>query len=738
MTLAQVGAGSSDDAGGSATTSRTLTRVAGNAGDFEVISVYYYENGNNAALDTPSGFTSQGSTVYDSSGSNESRLHTFTRECDGSESAGSFSVTRSASFFGTAQYARLRGASALSLVQYLAGTPASGVTTATAPTVTLVSTEGLVCAFGLSDPPNIAYSGPSGMTLAASEPTESSNTGRIYFESPAAGATGTRVLSWPSGTGRSSLGVSMRIGGANAAAGISIDAVGTLRYSESAVITVSNANASGKRVFIDGVEQTVTAEDATSITITVVRGGLKYGTGKTLYVIDGGAASPSGVDTESVSLLPQTGWDFVDLVDPLADAGERITAVEDIAGGDQLAWEVGQSSGSPTVAGVDVDSDASFNADTNIVSFQVEAWKGGEWGTTATQYLTLIGSSSLTFTVTAESDEEMTGSSSLTFGSVANLTAYANAQAQDTLSFTCGGAIKAYLNARGESTLSFTLTGNIEADEGELTGSSSLTFGSVANLTAYANARAQQLLSFVCSAAATAYANAAAAASLSFTVSSILGAYANARGSSSLTFGTTSAIIGYGNIGGAASLSFAPTANLGAYANSRGSSTLTFSVDGEVALDGDMQGASSITFDSAGNLKAYANLQAQTTLTFSATAAVTNIRDMIGTSSLTFAASGRASAMRNAQGTAALSFATDGRISAYANAVSSGSLSFSVDGRLVAYANIAGASSLVFSVSGRLASPFVPGVILFGVPVEVTEIKITLESTEFKLSSTLI
>jgi hypothetical protein len=476
-------------------------------------------------------------------------------------------------------------------------------------------------------------------------------------------------------TGGNSAGiVAFVVNGGAAVATFAITAVGTLRYGESAVITVENANATGKRVFIDGVEQTVTAQDATSITITVVRGGLKYGTGKTLMVIDGGAASPNAADTESVSLLPQTGWDFVDLVDPLADASERITAVEDLAGGDQLAWAVGQSSGSPTVAGVDVDSDASFNADTNIVSFQVEAWKAGVWGDAATQYLTLIGSSTLTFTA----------------------------------------------------------TGVIEGEDEGLTGSSSLTFGSSARLTAYANARGASLLTFASSAVASAYINAVGASTLSFTVASVLSAYANARGVSPLTFGVTGSLVGYGNMGGASTLTFTPTARLGAYASGRGASSLTFSVEGETALDGDMEGTSSLTFAASAALSAYGNLRGQSGISFSASASVTNIRDIVGTSSLTFAVSGRAVALLNAQGSASLSFTTDGRISAYANGVASCSLTFSVDGRLVAYAGLAGASSLIFSVSGRLASPFVPGVILFGAPIEVTEFKISTETTEFR------
>jgi hypothetical protein len=217
--LVQVGAGSSDDAGGISQTTRSVTRVAGNAGDFEIVSVYYYEDSNNAVMDTPAGFTDQGATVYADSGSQESRVHTFTRECDGSESAGAMSISRSAQFFGTAQYMRLRGDDTLSLAQYLAGTPVSSATTVDAPTVTLSDTQGLVSIFALSDPPGASYTGPSGMTLGASESTESSNTGRMYFESPASGATGVRTLSWSGGSNRAAIGISLRIEGANVSGG---------------------------------------------------------------------------------------------------------------------------------------------------------------------------------------------------------------------------------------------------------------------------------------------------------------------------------------------------------------------------------------------------------------------------------------------------------------------------------------------------------------------------------------
>lgn len=217
MSLSKVGTGASDDQNGTSQTTRTLTKDSGLAnGDLIIISVPYYEDSSNAVV-TVSGttWTDHGPAIlFEGTGTAESRLHIFSRVVDGSEGA-SFVASRTNQYFGTAMMVSLRGSSALSVASVNAGSPAAGVTSVSAPTVTLSATQGIVAIYGISDPPG-TYTAPAGMTLGISEATDQSTTGRIYFESPAAGATGTRTLSWT--TSRDAIGVMLVIEGANVSA----------------------------------------------------------------------------------------------------------------------------------------------------------------------------------------------------------------------------------------------------------------------------------------------------------------------------------------------------------------------------------------------------------------------------------------------------------------------------------------------------------------------------------------
>lgn len=160
-----------------------------------------------------------------------------------------------------------------------------------------------------------------------------------------------------------------------------ISAVGTLRFQGSAVITGVRFGSSQGAGFvtIGGVSQPVQAWSATSITIgPIARGTLKYGNQNVIVTTSvDGASNPT-----SQPLLPQTGWNYVNLVNPLATSGARITATPDLAGGDQLAYGDVSPSGTVTVA-----ADASFVATTTVGQFAVEINDGTAWGGFAIQSL---------------------------------------------------------------------------------------------------------------------------------------------------------------------------------------------------------------------------------------------------------------------------------------------------------------------------------------------------------------
>jgi hypothetical protein len=217
MALSKVSTGASFDNGGSAWSTTDHTKDTGSAiGDLAVIVVSFYENGDKN-VNTPTGFTDQGSFVVGGTGTDESRLDVFTRVIDGTEGA-TFTVSiNGGSIFGTTQLLTIRGSSALSVASVTAGTAAAGVTSIAAPSVSGTDGQGLLAAYGIGDPAG-TYTDPSGMTLGISEGTEATNTGRVYYETlTATGATGTRTLSWTNT--RDAIGVSILVNGAGAGGG---------------------------------------------------------------------------------------------------------------------------------------------------------------------------------------------------------------------------------------------------------------------------------------------------------------------------------------------------------------------------------------------------------------------------------------------------------------------------------------------------------------------------------------
>jgi hypothetical protein len=134
------------------------------------------------------------------------------------------------------------------------------------------------------------------------------------------------------------------------------------------------------------VAQDVNSQDATTINCdTVFDGGatdLKYGTA-TLRVTNGDAS----FDEIEIDITAPSGRSFVDLSTPNAEAANRITAVPDLAAGDQL--EISSVVGG-SIGDVTVNPDATFDCDELVTSFTVRAWDEGDatWGAPGIQTIT--------------------------------------------------------------------------------------------------------------------------------------------------------------------------------------------------------------------------------------------------------------------------------------------------------------------------------------------------------------
>jgi hypothetical protein len=267
---------------------------------------------------------------------------------------------------------------------------------------------------------------------------------------------------------------------------------------------------------------------------------------------------------------------------------------------------------------------------------------------------------------------------------------------------------------------------------GEISGSTTLTFAQSAQLGGYLNASGSAALTFNQAAQLGGYLNASGSAALAFNQAANLSSYLNAVGAATLTFdanGTATILL---NAVGSASLTFATSAEIRAYANLAGSTTFEFDVSS--TLNNDLRGSAALTFATQANLTALASVSGSTSLTFAASGSLSSGSGLSGSATLSFSASGRLAGVLNAQGSTSLTFSHAAQLGAYVNAASEVSLSFSVNGALVAYANMSGESSLVFTLNGRLASPFPPGVALFGVPIEQSVFKVIPYQHEFKIN----
>ena len=164
---------------------------------------------------------------------------------------------------------------------------------------------------------------------------------------------------------------------------IDVTALSSLVQGSTATVAVVDAGVTQGTLTLDGAVQSITSwVDNGNIEFTVDRSMSRYGP-VTIAVIRNDATSS---DTVTGNLSPPSGWSYVDLSAPLTVSGDRITAVADLEGGDQLTWGNVEGGGAVTIGdnGVIIFSDGSFICDTWVSAFDVTPYDT-EWGVTGTQ-----------------------------------------------------------------------------------------------------------------------------------------------------------------------------------------------------------------------------------------------------------------------------------------------------------------------------------------------------------------
>lgn len=130
-----------------------------------------------------------------------------------------------------------------------------------------------------------------------------------------------------------------------------------------------------------GTGWTETSWSDTAIQVTVALGNNKYNTNVSLVVTDNSSNASSGYN---VQIQPASGKSYVNLSGTLATEGDRITAIPDLASGDQL--EISNVIGG-TISDVTVNADASFSVVAGVTAFDVRVNDDTGWSVAATQYV---------------------------------------------------------------------------------------------------------------------------------------------------------------------------------------------------------------------------------------------------------------------------------------------------------------------------------------------------------------
>ena len=143
-------------------------------------------------------------------------------------------------------------------------------------------------------------------------------------------------------------------------------------------------------VTIDGVTQTVTAWSDTAITITHVRGSMKYGA-QTLSVTNDSAE----VTTHNITVNPATGYSYVNLSGYVEETSD-ITGTPSLTDGDQLEYDNIAGAFSVSISPLGLVTLTGTGSPVGV-SFGVIAWDASNtsWGSTSATYTSSVQNSKI-------------------------------------------------------------------------------------------------------------------------------------------------------------------------------------------------------------------------------------------------------------------------------------------------------------------------------------------------------
>lgn len=333
-------------------------------------------------------------------------------------------------------------------------TPATAATSGTSGSVSLARVaDSYTVAFTVQD-----YTGSAAFTGLAdpSEAAEVTLTNGDIAYGYGADTARTASFTWTHSTARNNVTLALNIPPAASTPTISGTSDDTPTNGSSLTINGSNFGSSQGTggVTADGTGWTETSWSATAIAVTVALNEERYGTNVSLVVVDGNGISSNGYN---VQIQPASGVAYVNLSGTLASTGNRITAIPDLASGDQL--EISNVVGG-TISDVTVNADGSFSFADGVTSFDVRAHDGTEWGAVGTQDL-IPDTTAPTFV----SGTIGTNGTTLTTVFSEAITIGADGSSGLSVSAPGGTATTTYVSGDGTDTFVWTLSRTIKSTE---------------------------------------------------------------------------------------------------------------------------------------------------------------------------------------------------------------------------------------------------------------------------------
>lgn len=344
-------------------------------------------------------------------------------------------------------------------------TPATAATSGTSGSVSLARVaDSYTVAFTVQDYNSAAFSGLANPSEAAEVTLTNGDIAYGY----GADTERTASFTWTHSTARNNVTLVLNIPPAASTPTISGTSDDTPTNGSSLTISGSNFGSSqgSGGVTANGDGWTETSWATGSIAVTVALGDNKYGEDVTLVVIDDNDISSNGWD---VQIQPASGVAYVNLSGTLASTGSRITAVPDLASGEQL--EISNVVGG-TISDVTVNSDGSFSYAEGVETFDVRANDGTGWGDYGTQSMipdttaptvssASIGTNgtslSVVFSEAVVAGSGGSGGLSISAPGGTTTATYSSGSGTDTLVYTLGRTIK---NTETWSDLDFTQPGD--------------------------------------------------------------------------------------------------------------------------------------------------------------------------------------------------------------------------------------------------------------------------------------